>query len=127
MSKSNMPDSSNSESQPTPIDTAKPPGSRSKELLVPRLLASLISLTLVGLGIMSVVTQSYYGRTFKLGGAEVSLSGGQAVGMGLATIFLGLLPLAFWFSSKRPALAWALVCVAAAALPFVVSTYAGKP
>ena len=127
MSKSNTPGSNNSGSQQTPIDTPKPPSSRSKELLVPRLLASLISLTLVGLGAMSVVTQSYYGRTSKLGGAEVSLSGGQAVGLGLTTIFLGLLPLAFWFSSKRPALAWALACVAAAAISFVVSTYAGNP
>ena len=101
--------------------------SRSKKLLVPRLLVSLISLTMVGLGIMAFLTQHYYGRTSKLGGAEVSLNGGPAVSMGLATVFFGLLPLALWFPSKRPALAWALACAAAAAVSFYISAYGAKP
>ena len=100
--------------------------SRSKELLVPRLLVSLVSLTLVGLGIMSIATQSYYGSSSKLGGAVVSLSGGRAVAMGLATVFLGLLPLALWFPRKRPALFWALACACAAAVSFC-ATYTAKP
>jgi hypothetical protein len=99
----------------------------SKELLVPRLLASLISLTVVGLGIMAVLTQHYYGRTSKLGSAEVSLDGAAAVGMGVATVFLGLVPLALWFPSKRPALAWAVASISAAAVCFCISIYGVKP
>jgi hypothetical protein len=98
----------------------------SKEMRIPRLLASLVSLTLVGLGIMAVLTEHYYGRTTKLGGAEVSLDGGAAIGMGMATIFFGLLPLALWFPRKGPALAWALACVVAAAAFFCVSIYGAK-
>lgn len=101
--------------------------SRSKELLLPRLLVSLISLTLVGLGMMAVLTQSYYGRTSKLGGAEVSLDGGPAVAMDVATIFLGLMPLALWFPGKRPALAWSLACFAGAAIAFYISIYGARP
>jgi hypothetical protein len=74
-----------------------------------------------------VLARSYYGRTSKLGGAEVSLGGVPAVAMGLATIFLGLLPLALWFPGKRTALAWALACVFAAATAFCVSVYGPKP
>ena len=98
----------------------------SKEMLVPRLLASLITLTVVGLGIMAVLTQHYYGRTSKLGGAEVSLDGSAAVGLGVATIFLGLVPLTLWFPSKRPALVWAVVCISAAAISLYTSIYGAK-
>jgi predicted anti-sigma-YlaC factor YlaD len=95
------------------------PGSR--QMLVPRLLVSSISLTIVALGLLAVFTQHYYGRTSKLGGAEVSLDGAAAVGMGVATVFLGLVPLALWFPSKRHALAWAVVCMFAAAAAFYIS------
>lgn len=98
-----------------------------KELLLPRLLVSLISLTTVGLGTMALLTQSYSGRTTKLGGAEVWLHGGSAIAMGLATIFLGLIPLALWFTTRRPALVWALACASAAALSFCISAYGAKP
>ena len=91
---------------------------RSKEMLIARLLASLISLTVVGLGAMAILTQHYYGRTSKLGSAEVSLDGAVAVGMGLATVFVGLAPLSLWFPGKRPALVWAVVCMAGAAISF---------
>ncbi len=97
----------------------KEPGSR--QMLVPRLLVSLIGLTIVALGLMAVLTHHYYGRTSKLGGAEVSLDGAAAVGMGVATIFLGLVPLALWFPSKRPALVWAIVCTLAAAVAFCIA------
>lgn len=110
-------------SNPVAADGNASNRSRSKEMLLPRLLMSLISLTMVSLGIMAVLTQSYYGRTSKLGGAEVSLNGGPAVAMGLATIFFGLLPLALWFPSKRPALAWALACISGAAISFYISAY----
>jgi cell division protein FtsW (lipid II flippase) len=98
----------------------------SKGMLIPRLLASLISLTVVGLGIMAVVTQHYYGRSSKHGNAEVSLDGAAAVGMGVATVFLGLVPLALWFRSKRPALAWAVVCISVAAIAFCTVIYGAK-
>lgn len=98
--------------------------SRSKELLLPRLLATLISFTLIGLGTMAMVTQSYYGRTSKLGGAEVSLSGGPSVAMGLTTVFLGLLPLALWFPGKRLALVWSLASIVAAGISFYLAVYA---
>ena len=97
-----------------------------KELLVPRLLLTLIILTVVGLGTMAVLTQHYYGKTSKLGGVEVSLDGGAAVGMGVATIFLGLVPLALWFPRKWPALAWAVVCISVAAVSFYISIYGAK-
>jgi len=100
---------------------------RSREMLLPRLLVSLISLTLIGLGLMAVVTQSYYGRSSKMGGAEVSLNGTPAVAMGLFTVFLGLLPLALWFPGKRSALAWALACICAAAMALYVSSHGAKP
>ncbi len=101
-------------------------GPGTKKMLVPRLLASLISVSIVGLGMLAVVTQHYYGRTSKLGGAEVSLDGAAAVGMGAATVFLGLVPLALWFPSKRPALAWAIVWICAAAVVFYISIYGAK-
>ena len=89
--------------------------------LVARLLVSLISLTLVGLGLFAVFTQHYYGSTNKLGGAVVSLWGTPAVLMGLSTVFLGMAPLALWFASKKAAGLWATGWVAAAAVTFVTA------
>ena len=100
---------------------------RSKKLLLPRLLASLVSLTLVGLGLAALWTQHYYGRTTKLGGAEVSIDGAPAVAMGLATVFLGLMPLALWFSRPRPAVAWSVAWAVAAAASFCVGIYGTAP
>jgi hypothetical protein len=108
--------------------TARPASkeNRSKELLVPRLLASLISLCVVGLGITAILTQHYYGRTTKLGGAEVSLDGGPAIAMGFCTVFFGLLPLALWFPAKRPALVWVVACFSAAGVAFYISVHSGS-
>ena len=89
--------------------------------LVARLLVSLISLTLVGLGLFAVFTQHYYGSTSKLGRAVVSLWGTPAVLMGLSTVFLGLAPLALWFASKKSAGLWATGWLAAAAITFVIA------
>jgi hypothetical protein len=94
---------------------------RAKELLLPRLLASLISLTLIGLGVMTILTRQYYGRTSRLGGAEVSLDGPAATAMGASTALLGLLPLAFWFHAKRPRIVWAVGCLIAASAAFYAS------
>jgi len=94
---------------------------RARELLVPRLLMSLIGLTLVGLGVMTILTGHYYGRTSKLGGAEISLDGPPAIALGFSTVFFGLFPLAFWFRNKRPRIAWAVACLVTAVAAFYVS------
>ena len=94
---------------------------RARELLVARLLMSLISITLVGLGVMAILTGHYYGRTSKLGGAEISLDGPAATAMGFTEALFGLFPLAFWFRNKRPRIAWAVACLVAAAAAFYVS------
>ena len=90
--------------------------------LVARLMVSLISLTLVGLGLFAVFTQHYYGSTNKLGRAVVSLWGTPAALMGLSTVFLGLAPLALWFASKKSAGLWATGWSAAAAVTFVTAS-----
>jgi len=82
-------------------------------------LVSLISLTLVGLGLFSIVTEHYYGSTSKLGRAEVSLWGTPAVLMGVSTVCFGLSPLALWFRSKGAAAAWATASIVAAGVAFV--------
>lgn len=95
---------------------------RDRELLLPRLLASLISVTFVGLGVMTIVTAHYYGRTSKLGGAEVTLDGPAATAMGYSTVLFGLFPLALWFRAARPRAAWAAGCFVAAAGAFYIAT-----
>jgi hypothetical protein len=82
---------------------------------------SLFSLTLVGLGFMTIFTGHYYGRTSKLGGAEISLDGPAATAVGFSEVLFGLFPLAFWFSTKRPRIAWAVACLIAAAAAFYVA------
>jgi len=59
---------------------------RERDMIVPRLLMSLISLTLVGLGVTTILTGHYYGRTSKLGGAEVSLDGPAATTVGISMV-----------------------------------------
>ena len=99
----------------------------SQDMLVPRLLATLISLTVVGLGTMTVLTEHYYGQTSKLGGAEAVLDGGPAVLMGWATIFFGLLPLGLWFPGKRSALVWSVACVMVAVILLGIAIYGHRP
>jgi hypothetical protein len=99
---------------------------RSRELLAPRLLMSLISLTLVALGVMSILTRHYYGRTSKLGGAEVSLDGAAAIAMGFCTVLFGLFPLAVWFDSRRPRMIWAVACLVAAGAALYISIRLGR-
>lgn len=82
------------------------------------LLVSLTSLVLVGLGLYSIVSEHYYGRTDKLGGAEVALWGTPAVLLGASTVCLGLAPLALWFRSRKVAVAWAALSVIGAAAAF---------
>jgi hypothetical protein len=87
---------------------------------------SLISLTLVGLGVMTIFTGHYYGRTSKLGGAEIWLDGPTATAMGFCTVLFGLFPLALWFRGKRPAIVWAVACLIAAGAAFYLSIRLGR-
>jgi hypothetical protein len=87
---------------------------------------SLISLTLVGLGVMTILTGHYYGRTTKLGGAEISLDGPPATAMGFSEILFGLLPLAFWFGTKRLRVVWTVACLVAAGVAFYASIRLGR-
>jgi hypothetical protein len=80
-----------------------------------RWLATLISLTLVGLGLFAIVTGHYHGESSKYG-AVVDLDGAHAVRAGLMEIALGAAPLAFWCRTPRAAAIWAGAC----ALAFVV-------
>jgi hypothetical protein len=90
-------------------------------MFLPRLLISLVSLTLVGLGVMTMFTGHYYGRTSKFGGAEVSLDGPAGIVTGLSEVFFGLFPLAFWFCTRRSRILWALACFVAAGAAFYTS------
>jgi hypothetical protein len=76
-------------------------------------LASFVALTMIGLGLLAITTQHYFGRTTKFGGAEVSLDGQSATLMGLLYILLGLFPLALWFRTPRTAVWFASVCAVA--------------
>ena len=78
-----------------------------------RWMTLLMALTMIGLGVWSIVSQHYFGRTTKLGGAEVSLDGQPAALMGLLYISVGLIPLAAWFDSPRAAGWWGSVCALA--------------
>ena len=83
------------------------------DLRLARWLTSFIALVMIGLGLWSIASQHYFGRTTKFGGAEVSLDGQPAVLMGLLYISLGVLPLAVWFRTLREAAWWASVCTVA--------------
>jgi hypothetical protein len=78
-----------------------------------RMLTSLVAIVMIGLGVWSIATQHYFGRTSKLGGAEVSLDGEPAAAVGLLYIFLGVLPLAVWARTPRAAIWCASVCAVA--------------
>jgi hypothetical protein len=87
---------------------------------------SLISITLVGLGVMAILTGHYYGRTSKLGGAEISLDGPSGTAMGYSLVLFGLFPLALWIPAKRPAIAWVVTCLLAAGAALYVSIRLGR-
>jgi cation transport ATPase len=95
---------------------------RSKELLIPRIMASLLCLIIVVIGAMAVMTAHYYLRNGRLG-MEITLEGLPAVAMGASTIFLGLLPLALWFRTKRTRVVWLILCFVAAAVAYGVSVF----
>ena len=77
-----------------------------------RWLASLISVVMIGIGLWSIGAEHYFGRTSKLGGAEISVDGQPATVIGLLYILLGVLPLALWLRTPRAALWCASICAA---------------
>ena len=82
-----------------------------RDLLVARLLVTLISAVIIGLGIFSIITEHYYGYTSKLGGHEVILDGVPAIKIGLGYTLLGMSPLALWAKSGKRAGIWAALCL----------------
>lgn len=80
------------------------------DLLVPRLLCTLVSITVSGMGVFSMVAEYYYGRTNKLGGAVVVFEGKQAVITGFGMAVFGLFPLALWANNSLRAGIWAACC-----------------
>ena len=89
--------------------------------MIPRLLATLVSLTIIGLGLLAMVTQHFHGRPSAPGGVEHSLEGMAAVVMGLSTVLAGLSPLALWFETRRSALLWAAAFTVSAVIVFVIA------
>jgi hypothetical protein len=89
--------------------------------IVPRLLATLVSFTVIGLGLLAMVTQHFHGRAPAPGGTENAMEGMAAVVMGLSTVLAGMTPLALWFDQKRSALIWASACTAGAGVVFFIA------
>ena len=88
-----------------------------------RWLGSLIAFAMIGLGLWSIASEHYFGRTTKFGGAEVSLDGQPAVLMGLLYIALGALPLGLWFRTAQMAVWWASACAVAFLVLLVAVLY----
>jgi hypothetical protein len=74
-------------------------------------------------GIFIITTQHYYGRTTKLGGAEVSADGLEAIIYGVAIIVIGLTPMSLWAKSGQVAGFWAGACMIIGVLLFLTPTY----
>lgn len=89
-------------------------------LLIPRLLASLLSLFIIGIGLKAVLSAHYFARSGRLG-MEITVDGPPAIVMGIGLIFWGLIPLTLWFSSRRSRVVWLLLCIISAAVSFGVS------
>jgi len=91
-------------------------------LLIPRVLASLVSLFIVGIGFKAVMTAHYFARSGRLG-MEITVNGPPAVAMGIGIIFWGFIPLTLWFNTKRSRGIWLIFCVIIAALFFAISSH----
>jgi hypothetical protein len=74
-------------------------------------------------GVFIITTQHYYGHTSKLGGAEVSADGSQAIVLGIAIISIGLTPMAFWAKSGKAAGLWAGGCMILGITLFLAPAY----
>ncbi len=73
-------------------------------------LALLMSLTFVALGLLSMVTEHYYGRSSRTG-SEYMADGAEAVLIGIGQIVFGLAPMALWAKSAKAAGYWAAGCL----------------
>lgn len=94
---------------------------RSRDRLLMRLLISLVALFLIVSGGASLVSESYFGRTSKLGGAVNHLSGSPAAALGVATLFFGLSMLAVWGRRRSHVLTWSLLCLAVAGAALITA------
>ncbi len=74
-------------------------------------------------GVFIIVTEHYYGYTSKHGGAEVSADGSDAILLGVATIILGLTPMALWAKSGTAAGFWAGSCMILGVILFLAPFY----
>lgn len=88
-------------------------------------LAAGMSAFMLAYGIFIITTQHYYGHTSKLGGAEVSADGLEAVVLGIATIIIGLTPMSLWAKSGKAAGFWAGSCMILGVLLFLAPFYTG--
>ncbi len=86
-------------------------------------LAAGMSAFMFAYGIFIITTQHYYGHTSKLGGAEVSADGSEAIVLGIATIILGLTPMSLWAKSGKAAGFWAGSCMISGVLLFLAPAY----
>lgn len=104
-------------SGPAPTGRAAPQPAPGRLLL--RWGVSAIGAVLVALGSFNLWTAHYFGRTTKLGGAQVHLDGSPALAMGLATLCLGLLSLAVWLRGKGLITLWCGLCLTGAGGSFI--------
>lgn len=99
----------------------QPAPDRNRDLRLARWLAVLISVSLTGLGVWTLISGHYEGRNTRSSAAPVALDGPAALAMGLAQIALGGLPLALLARNGRQAGFWATGCGVAALVAFMVS------
>ncbi len=90
---------------------------------VAKWLAAGISAWMFAYGVFIIATRHYYGHTSKLGGAEVSADGFQAMMFGVAIILIGLTPMSLWAGSGKAAGVWAGTCMITGLLFFLVPVY----
>ena len=78
-----------------------------------RILLSMISLVVVGLGVMAILNEHYYGISTRYGYKEVNVDGIQAIRIGVTLILLGLIPMGVWWKTARQVMVWSIGCVMA--------------
>lgn len=87
-------------------------------------LAVGMSAFMLAYGLFIITTEHYYGYTSKLGGAEVSADGFEAVVLGIATIIIGLTPMCLWAKSAKAAGFWVGGCMILGVILFLAPFYA---
>lgn len=93
-----------------PVDEDELDRERRARLLPGRLLGTLISAVFALIGLMTIWTQHYYGRSTKHGLLEVNRDGPPAIALGLMQIAFGAMPLGLWGRNGKQAGTWAAVC-----------------